>query len=834
MNDRELTPVEHLSLYRDFGAGAPTEEPEESLGKKIGRHLRGRWGVALVLALLLAAGGAAAGFFLYPVEYRSVGLIDIAPVMPRILYNTEQTDVIPMFDAYVESQVAKLRSRRVIDQAMRSDEWRAIGRGTSNRAVSEFIDSLQVEHPSQTRYVVVSFMDADPHAAKVAVGAVIDAYLEIHGEGDIDDDRKKMSILENHLEELTAERKAKERLLSSLTEEFGHEALIKLYDQKVDMLAAVEEQLDQVSLALTMEQGRQKAGDEAAAPTDLSAEDIAVRDPTMAGYLIRRRTLEASKERLVERGLGPNSAQVADLSEQLRVLGETIDAYTESYRKMALADGTVSTVEQLENQEKRLANLHQKTKDELQKISSKRRQIETVVREQESVEKRLSDTQNRIDQLSLESSVSGRIHVLTRGDVPVEPFNDKRAAIAVVGGGGGAGLAFALVLLLGSLDRRLQSSRDIHEDFGRQNRILGILPKLTKDIMDPEQADLAAHCVHQIRAILQIGSREGQTFVVSSPMAGTGKTTLTLALGLSFASTGSRTLIIDGDFVGGGLSSRVNSLIRRKVEAILAPVEPEETPSGGKGKGKGPKRKRKRLPAPEGANGRPGGLRDSISLSFREYSPHVVDESAELADRVQRFLARSGSPARDRALLYLVRFLARQAAVEEDDRGLAEELHRRGLLHDGKQKWPGPGGLRAYLDGRSFESSIVQTGVPNFDALCLTGAHEEDVDRLSPKVARRLLTEARKHYDIVLLDTGPAPGSIEASLFSAEADGVVLVVSRGEQRPMADRALDHLRSLGADVRGVVFNRAEMEDAIQSSCSRSSQKSKARYGTAARR
>ena len=89
--------------------------------------------------------------------------------------------------------------------------------------------------------------------------------------------------------------------------------------------------------------------------------------------------------------------------------------------------------------------------------------------------------------------------------------------------------------------------------------LLGILPNLPDRLTDPAQAATAAHCVHQIRTMLQINAGEdSNVFAVTSASPGDGKTSLTLALGLSFAASGSRTLLIDCDLVGAGLTSRLD------------------------------------------------------------------------------------------------------------------------------------------------------------------------------------------------------------------------------------------------------------------------------------
>jgi len=89
--------------------------------------------------------------------------------------------------------------------------------------------------------------------------------------------------------------------------------------------------------------------------------------------------------------------------------------------------------------------------------------------------------------------------------------------------------------------------------------LLGILPNLPDLLTDPRQAAVAAHCVHQIRTLLQIRvqAEDNQVFAVTSASPGDGKTSLTLALGLSFAASGCNTLLIDCDLVGGALTRRL-------------------------------------------------------------------------------------------------------------------------------------------------------------------------------------------------------------------------------------------------------------------------------------
>ena len=125
-------------------------------------------------------------------------------------------------------------------------------------------------------------------------------------------------------------------------------------------------------------------------------------------------------------------------------------------------------------------------------------------------------------------------------------------------------------MLIGAFDRRVRDAEDLTARLAGVP-VLGLLPRLPKDLSDPEQVMLAAHCVHQIRSLLQIHAQneDGQVFCITSPAARTGKTTLTVALGLSFSASHSRTLLIDCDLVGRSLSATANGLIKRRIERLI-------------------------------------------------------------------------------------------------------------------------------------------------------------------------------------------------------------------------------------------------------------------------
>ena len=86
-----------------------------------------------------------------------------------------------------------------------------------------------------------------------------------------------------------------------------------------------------------------------------------------------------------------------------------------------------------------------------------------------------------------------------------------------------------------------------------------------------------------------------------------------------------------------------------------------------------------------------------------------------------------------------------------------------------------------------------------------------DACAVSSNDMKRLLADARRYFDTIIIDSGPILGSVEATTVAPQADGVIFAVSRGQEPTLVEKALRHLESLGAPIAGFVFNRAERRD-----------------------
>lgn len=129
------------------------------------------------------------------------------------------------------------------------------------------------------------------------------------------------------------------------------------------------------------------------------------------------------------------------------------------------------------------------------------------------------------------------------------------------------------------------------------------------------------------------------------------------------------------------------------------------------------------------------------------------------------------------------------------------------VSHSLSHEHVGKVGVTGMLDGAPLEQCVVQATVPGLSLLPAVNAHTRHIGKMSDAFIRRLIDEARESYDLVLFDTGPVPGSVEALLVTSQVDGVIVVVPQGEARQALDRTMSYLKVVGAKVTGTVFNRA---------------------------
>jgi capsular exopolysaccharide synthesis family protein len=134
---------------------------------------------------------------------------------------------------------------------------------------------------------------------------------------------------------------------------------------------------------------------------------------------------------------------------------------------------------------------------------------------------------------------------------------------------------------------------------------------------------------------------------------------------------------------------------------------------------------------------------------------------------------------------------------------------RRGCLHRWMDVPDRPGLSEALQQHCPIEEVIVPTQLPNL--------HFIPAGRPSPRASELFLSErfdgllnrVAADYDFVLLDSAPVFAAADTATLAPRTDGVLFVARRSFTRVGAMRqALEQLRERGANVLGLIFNRAD--------------------------
>jgi polysaccharide biosynthesis transport protein len=285
--------------------------------------------------------------------------------------------------------------------------------------------------------------------------------------------------------------------------------------------------------------------------------NIAMVDEVMRDYIRQKSIMERQLIQLQAAKLGPLHPQVIELTEELDLIRAQIAEYTTDFQQMQLGLASIPA-----GQTSNHAILPAEHKVQLS--------LEDLNNELEGVNR-------RVQALQIESSLgSRRFSILSEGGVPTTAYRDRRVLFAGVGGFGGALLPTAFFIVMGLTRGRCRYSDDVHM---ASTPLLSTLPRLPQDLNDPHLASVAAHRVHNLRVRLQLlnPAQRHQAFMITSSAPGEGKSSLTLALGLSFAGSGSRTLLIDVDMIGRGLSHRTGNFDKPGLLECLASGRLEHT-----------------------------------------------------------------------------------------------------------------------------------------------------------------------------------------------------------------------------------------------------------------
>jgi len=547
--------------------------------------LRFKWTILTVFVLVAAPAIAVVWTQVVP-KYQAKAEVRVRPIIPYLVFRTEDSGAIPLYDSYVNTQVSIVSGgavlQRVLDQPeVQQTQWyknppksfvQRLG-GSSPAPRDRLRDALSAKPRKGTEIIDVTFADSSANDAQVIVNTVLDQYVGYIGYMTNTTQDQLYNQLVDQYKSLESEILGQEPVIARIRQRLGTAApqeLVSGQRVRLDEAQARLAEVRQRMALLDWEVKQVDANDSNSAPT---AEDIQKQLRYYEDAEWRRldgnvRSLRHAIDTSVLTDKHPDGIRaqkdLAFAEELLRLRGAQLDEQWQDAPKNAAGLPIATTarpgyqddlpllkyqmerakyeeqllVEDVNNQERKFGDLFssaQLLEKENTDLLHKRELFDAV--------------RQRVDQKNMERNVPGSIEVLTRAVVPSEPYNDRRISLTamtmILALGLGGGVAF----LKDSRNKAICAPKDL--PYPMQIPFLGYIPDIRG--MKPSNGQ-AGHALTESTRVVRtalLSRLDGQgctTVLVTSAAAGTGKSSFTLMLGRSLAQAGKKVLLIDADF----------------------------------------------------------------------------------------------------------------------------------------------------------------------------------------------------------------------------------------------------------------------------------------------
>jgi len=192
--------------------------------------------LVLVVFVLVVAPVIAGVWTLIVPKYEAKGEVRVRPIIPRLVFQTDENGIIPFYDAFVNTQVSILRSstvlQRVLDQAaVQQTQWYKSPRktlmprwaGDTPPPVERLREELLAQPHPQTEIIDVSFLDVNANDAKVIVDTVLEQYIKyINETSDATEDKLYRQLVDQY-NSLKNEIQGRESVCAALRKSLGTE-----------------------------------------------------------------------------------------------------------------------------------------------------------------------------------------------------------------------------------------------------------------------------------------------------------------------------------------------------------------------------------------------------------------------------------------------------------------------------------------------------------------------------------------------------------------------------------------------------------------------------------
>jgi len=216
-----------------MGMGEPTQAVQSG-NDIIQSMFRFKWMILTIFVLVAAPAIAAIWTQVVP-EYRARAEVRVQPIIPFLVFRTEDSGMIPLYSSFVNTQVSIVEGLVVLQRALDQQEVQETQwykeppkplvqrlRGNPPAPLMERLrDNLSVKPRKESEIIDIVFVDCSAKDAKIIVDAILDQYIKYIGEKSDATKDELYSKLVDQYKSLDNEIKGQEMISAELSRSLG-------------------------------------------------------------------------------------------------------------------------------------------------------------------------------------------------------------------------------------------------------------------------------------------------------------------------------------------------------------------------------------------------------------------------------------------------------------------------------------------------------------------------------------------------------------------------------------------------------------------------------------
>jgi capsular exopolysaccharide synthesis family protein len=542
-------------------------EPAESTPSDLMVAVLRRWYIVLFTFLIVAGTGIALVHFFMGKKFETQGMIRISPVDTPIMYETEGR--LPPYDTFKNTQATLIKNDMVLNRAADELKGKNLSFFENTADILHALKtmaaggSIEVEPDRKSEFIYIRMVTDFPREAEQVIDAMMNGYMSIVVSEEIKGDTTRLNALEKRKRVLEDQMEQQRIKIRQRAQEFGTEELTSRQEMMLNTVATLQQELIAISIRRIMletqvEMKQQQITTEVTmADLEKQRLELIERDPLVKSLrddVVRYEEMVRVGQTTMQ-GNNPVLARRIEMLEDLKrqlekrrneVAVTVEDQLQKEIQKTQTQDLQMAQAElqQTLAYEERLRAKLSETDAETIGLGRKQFEIDDYTEQLDQTKRVYNDVVRRMEELNIESSRLPRISVGSYARSLEATGKQRKLAIASVFGGLTLGILFAI--FMDKLDKSLKGPGDMVKRVGV--RIIGTTtcPADVDKKLLPQQLvdDYQTICAN----IAFLSDAENTKIIaVTSPGMADGKTTFSINLAASFAKSGFKTLLIDGD-----------------------------------------------------------------------------------------------------------------------------------------------------------------------------------------------------------------------------------------------------------------------------------------------